>query len=297
MRKNRKYNYKNPFKQFTKEKGSVAVIVTVTILFFMVILSTTYMINAIMRQSQLKSQISLKESYEETLDLTQNAPAPTINDVTIGNVTYNSMQVTVTASSSSAYPIIQYEYSSDGGSTYISSTSSSYTFSGLSFGTTYNIVVRVLNSGNKTVTSSSKSQTTTIPSASTFAYTGNYQTYTVPSTGKYKLEVWGAQGGSVTSARGGYGAYAVGEVELQEGNNIYIYVGGEGKNATTTDQEGGYNGGGLSVYSTVSSERGSGGGATHIATTSGIISTMQDKVSSILILAGGGGRRCILFIF
>lgn len=64
-----------------------------------------------------------------------------------------------------------------------------------------------------------------------FDYTGSIQTFTAPKTGYYQIETWGAQGGNATdgtnTARGGYGAYAVGEVLLQQGETIYINVGGQ----------------------------------------------------------------------
>ena len=64
-----------------------------------------------------------------------------------------------------------------------------------------------------------------------FDYTGQIQTFTAPKTGIYSLETWGAQGGDATdgtnTARGGYGAYAYGEVLLQQGETIYINVGGQ----------------------------------------------------------------------
>ena len=64
-----------------------------------------------------------------------------------------------------------------------------------------------------------------------FDYTGQIQTFTAPKTGIYSLETWGAQGGDATdgtnSARGGYGAYAVAEVLLQQGDTLYINVGGQ----------------------------------------------------------------------
>ena len=73
-----------------------------------------------------------------------------------------------------------------------------------------------------------------------FQYTGEIQTFTAPRTGIYQLETWGAQGGNAEDsenelvARGGYGAYAVGEVLLTQGDTLYIGVGGQN----------GYNGGG-----------------------------------------------------
>lgn len=81
--------------------------------------------------------------------------------------------------------------------------------------------------------------TTTLATSTKFNYTGAIQTFTAPKDGVYLLEVWGAQGGIAddennTTASGGYGSYSVGEVELHQGDTLYIGVGGQG----------GYNGGG-----------------------------------------------------
>lgn len=44
------------------------------------------------------------------------------------------------------------------------------------------------------------------------------------------METWGAQGGSYNSTyHGGYGGYSVGYVKLNEGDKLYINVGGSGK--------------------------------------------------------------------
>ena len=102
------------------------------------------------------------------------------------------------------------------------------------------------------------------------------QTFTVPETGTYKLEVWGAQGGGTN---GGYGAYSVGSIKLNKDQKLYINVGGN-----TSTGTGGYNGGGSVVENVYG-----GGGATHIATVSGLLSTLSSKTSNILIVAGGGG--------
>lgn len=89
-------------------------------------------------------------------------------------------------------------------------------------------------------------------------YEGQYQVFTAPCTGKYKLEVYGAQGGSYTSesniygdecylgdqmfspydiaknadkkCKGGKGAYVTGVVNLSKNDKLYIYV---GKQAST----------------------------------------------------------------
>ena len=122
----------------------------------------------------------------------------------------------------------------------------------------------------------------------TFDYTGEEQTFVVPTTGNYLLETWGAQGGNATGAYiGGYGGYSSGIVTLQHLNKLYINVGGQGSSDT---DDGGYNGGGSSK-GCISRNRfaASGGGATHIATSSGLLSTFEKNKEDILIISGGGG--------
>ena len=108
-----------------------------------------------------------------------------------------------------------------------------------------------------------------------YDYTGSVQTFTAPVSGTYKLEVWGAQGGS----SGGVGGYSIGTVYLTENQVLYINVGGAG-NGT----KGGYNGGGTALTGGYG-----GGGATHIATKSGLLSTLSSNIDNVLIVAGGGG--------
>ena len=107
-----------------------------------------------------------------------------------------------------------------------------------------------------------------------FDYTGSVQTKTLPK-GKYKLEVWGAQGGYRSSATyGGKGGYSVGTLTLTEKQTtLYIYSGGSGNTGGTA---GGFNGGG---------KRNSyvgGGGASDIR-------VGQDSLYARVIVAGGGG--------
>lgn len=134
----------------------------------------------------------------------------------------------------------------------------------------------------------------------TYLYTqsGEY-IYTVPSDGLYQLEVWGAQGGGTSNYIGGYGGYSVGNIELSQGTQLYINVGGSGvadlKTGSIGYIEGGYNGGGMGTYAgdgnTYSATGGSGGGATHIATISGELKELSptSDLNKILIVAGGGG--------
>ena len=111
------------------------------------------------------------------------------------------------------------------------------------------------------------------------------QTFTATYTGYYKLEVWGASGGSASgTSTGGYGGYSSGYVYLTAGSTLYVNVGGSGSvaGASSTFTAGGYNGGGSANYSA-----GTGGGATHIAFEHGVLS--QLNVSDLLIAASGGG--------
>ena len=125
-------------------------------------------------------------------------------------------------------------------------------------------------------------------------YTGNQRTLKIPKTGIYKLETWGAQGGSVNeSYRGGYGGYSTGTIQLTKNNNYYINVGGEGNtlvvNAEQKYAQGGYNGGGPGSSCCEGRQVCGGGGATHIASSTGLLSALESNKSSILLVSGGGG--------
>lgn len=104
-------------------------------------------------------------------------------------------------------------------------------------------------------------------------YTGGTQTYTIPESGLYKLECYGAQGNGsndehyVGGATGGLGGYSASYVKLKKHTPIYIVAGGVN----------GYNGG-----------YGGGGGATHIAISDGTYFNLQDFDNDLLVIAGGG---------
>ena len=125
--------------------------------------------------------------------------------------------------------------------------------------------------------------------ATTFAYTGGIQTYTVPVTGLYLLKAYGAQGGSIgnTGAVGGAGGHSSKYVYLLEGNTLYVVCGGQGL-YTSEGQgtPGGYNGGGNISHHYYKGA--SGGGCTHIATRSGTLQALG-STNDLIIVAGGGG--------
>ena len=141
----------------------------------------------------------------------------------------------------------------------------------------------------------------------TFNYTGNMQTFVVPVSGQYRLEVWGAQGGTSSSHTGGLGGYTNVSKCLtggSSGDTLYVGVGG-----TTATANGGWNGGGCgngwnascdcgagvssSDYTTSSTiYAAGGGGATHIGTVNAQLRSYtsdQRNPNYIYAVAGGGG--------
>lgn len=106
------------------------------------------------------------------------------------------------------------------------------------------------------------------------AVSNGIQSWTVPRSGVYRIEAWGAQGGGSYGANcpGGYGGYARADVELLQGAVLDIVVG----------QAGGW----LNDHHTVAnapagSANGSGGGGTFVVRAEG----------NPLVIGGGGGGR------
>lgn len=131
-----------------------------------------------------------------------------------------------------------------------------------------------------------------------FNYTGAPQTWTAPRTGTYKIELWGAEGGMIDgydpSFAAGKGSYTKGEITLNSGQSLNIFVGGKGQNGSQNSNftpSGGWNGGGNGADSSytlpaVGSEyvASAGGGATDIR-----IGGMT-LINRIMVAGGGGGR-------
>ncbi|WP_084608562.1 fimbrillin family protein [Xylanibacter oryzae] len=188
-----------------------------------------------------------KKSFSQTLSVSTNAGT----SITSGATTFMMMPQTL---SSDASIIVTY---SNGGT--LTKNISGTWEAGKAY--TYNI-------------SKTKSKT--------FDYTGYIQAYTVPLTGTYKLEVWGAQGGN-----GGNGGYAYGNIYLTQGNILYFCIGGAGTfnlngSILSNPLTAGYNGGGYGQCG--------GGGATHIAMTNrGVLKNYLLYQGEILLVAGGGG--------
>jgi hypothetical protein len=96
-----------------------------------------------------------------------------------------------------------------------------------------------------------------------FPYTGNIVEFTVPTSGTYKIEAWGAVGGGGHTPMGPKGAYSKSFVLLNKDERIKILVGEKGYPGKNS---------GNSIYC------GGGGGGTFIA-----------KDRTPLCVAGGGG--------
>lgn len=160
--------------------------------------------------------------------------------------------------------------------------------------------------------------TSSIPAASALKngdilncpYSGTYKTVTLPP-GKYKLECWGAQGGSGSGlgpgygvVTGGKGGYSYGELSTTEDKTLYLYSGGKGEICHMASKTGGWNGGGGMFYYVMPNNSawnsGTGGGASDICTVPSEMSdsyyrTIRSSSSylSRIIVAGGGGSAGI----
>ena len=108
------------------------------------------------------------------------------------------------------------------------------------------------------------------------SYSGSAKSITLPP-GKYKLEVWGAQGYEInTSYTGGKGGYSIGTLSIEEETLLYLRSGGYGGRGAA-----GFNGGGTASNSSY----GGGGGGSDIR-------IAQDSLYARVIVAGGGGGSC-----
>lgn len=124
----------------------------------------------------------------------------------------------------------------------------------------------------------------------TFNYSGDYYLWTAPATLTYTFKVWGAQGGNAQYngtiyTYGGKGGYATGTKNLNAGDQIYIYVGGQGTSSTNSLSDqlvGGWNGGGFGYNGNTTSNRGAGGGGASDIRIGG------NALSNRVIVAGAG---------
>ena len=131
-----------------------------------------------------------------------------------------------------------------------------------------------------------------------YSYIGKVQEFTAFCAGKYKIELWGARGGSallddrLTNSYA-YGAYTAGNIHLEAGTKFYIYVGGAGNNGRHGVSTGGWNGGGNGSSDDTDDSGteagGAGGGATDIRFVDGEWNNFDSLKSRIMVAGGGGG--------
>ena len=129
--------------------------------------------------------------------------------------------------------------------------------------------------------------TSSIPSSSSLKtgdilncpYSGTYKSITLPK-GTYKLECWGAQGGTGNPIAniGGLGGYSYGNITLAENTVLFLYTGSKGYDRIETTI---FNGGGMAEGSSKYNS-GSGGGASDIR-------IKTNSLYARVIVAGGGG--------
>ena len=129
-----------------------------------------------------------------------------------------------------------------------------------------------------------------------FEYTGNEQTYIVPTDGYYRIEAWGAQGGGDTKYTGGKGGYSSGYIFLNKGDTLHVYVGSKGQycSGNNCKLENSYNGGGGCMsYELDEATCGSGGGATDVRLVGGEWNNDTSLNSRIMVAGGGGGGNYV----
>ena len=199
--------------------------------------------------------------------------------------TVNGVNVTITFGNSNLGTTpTTYYYSSDNGATYVSSTSNTYTFTGLTPLTAFTFKAYSVDVAGNTSRILTTTTETSYILEKPFDYSSAVQTFTVKVDGYYKMQVWGAQGGygyssGSTTFVPGNGGYSEGTIKLNAGDILYVHTGGQGTNGTSQSiKNGGVNGGGNSGYNYA----GAGGGGTDFR-----INT--DSLYARVIVAGGGG--------
>lgn len=119
-----------------------------------------------------------------------------------------------------------------------------------------------------------------------YTYTSNAEQRLILTSGSYKIELWGAQGGdNAVGARGGYGGYTSGIITLDKVDTFYMYI---GQQAAKGYSAGGYNGGNRG--GTTNGWGIGGGGATDLRKVSGAWNAIVGLRSRIMVAGGGGGN-------
>ena len=141
-----------------------------------------------------------------------------------------------------------------------------------------------------------------IAKSTVFNYTGSEELFIVPQGVTYlDVEAYGARASTGWSNNFNYGKGGMvsSRISVNQGDSLFINVGGEGSLAGGGSSGGGYNGGGNGRNGGAG-----GGGATHIAKVSGTLASLESlavedlnndgdysvkSTNPVLIVAGGGG--------
>jgi hypothetical protein len=121
-----------------------------------------------------------------------------------------------------------------------------------------------------------------------YPYSGRPEIFTSPEHGTYRVELWGA------STSNGSGAYVRGDISLETGEKLYVYVGGRGINASNDPGSVAFNGGGRTGIVTGNAGQGyigfsTGSGATDVRMRGGAWDEWSSLRSRIMVAAGSGG--------
>mgnify|MGYP004465390719 CR=1 FL=1 len=119
-----------------------------------------------------------------------------------------------------------------------------------------------------------------------FDYTGGEQTFTAPISGTYKVELWGAEGGSSISNLSSLGGYVKGNITLKRNQKLYVYVGEKPEYISGMCYDNNPN---SSFNGSTQGNCTGGGGATDVRLTSATNWYDFDGLKSRIIVAAGGG--------
>ena len=120
-----------------------------------------------------------------------------------------------------------------------------------------------------------------------FDYTGTEQVFTAPANGKYKIELWGAQGGSdYSGVKASLGGYVSGNILLKAQEKLYVYVGESPRYGSMSCYESNPN---TAFNSSHFGTCAVGGGATDVRTAIGSDWDDFNSLKSRIMVAGGGG--------
>ena len=214
----------------------------------------------------------------------------TNNEVEVGYTGENSSTGTINAKSSKEIEVFISNNSS---------TSATITFS-CEGGFTHNTLVKSKGISIPSQTSICDNYTTHVWN---YDYTGDVQEFISPCNGTYTMETWGAQGGGSTDYSGAKGGYVKGDINLNEDDKLYVYVGEhgdfiEGRNGgdsayVLTNKI--YDNGAQTRFNYYNAEkRGygyAGGGATDIRLVSNNWNNFDSLKSRIMVASGGGGAN------